>query len=133
MMLVRQRIFVLISAAIWFVAPERAGAQRWAFLGERKVGDAVDHDRIPVTSARGDFRAIKLMVRAAPIRFYRVVVTYGNGAPDEIELRSLIPAGGETRVMDLRRGQRVIKHVDFWYEAKSLGRKQALIRLLARN
>ena len=114
-------------------AVSNASAQRWEFLGERTVRDRVDHDSIPVTVARGDFRRIKLTVRGSAVRFYRVEVIYGNGAPDLIEIRALIPAGGETRVIDLRGGERVIRRVDFWYEAKSIGRRGALVRLFGRN
>jgi len=102
-------------------------------LGERSASLAADHDSIGVTAARGDFRAIKLAVRNAPIRFYRIEVVYGNGVPEKIELRELIPAGGETRVIDLHGGERVIKRVDFWYETKSLGGKRASIRLFGRR
>ena len=108
-------------------------AQRWEFLGERTVRDRLDHDSIPVTVARGDFRRIKLTVRGSAVRFYRVEVIYGNGAPDVLEIRAYITAGGETRVIDLHGGERVIRRVDFWYEAKSIGRRGALVRLFGRN
>jgi hypothetical protein len=101
----------------------------------REVNDRVDHDIIPVTAARGDFRAIKLRVEKAPVQFFRVVVNYAQGEPDRVELRNLIRAGGESRVIDLRGpGDRVIRSVEFWYEAKSIGRgRSAVIRLLGRN
>ena len=125
---------IFLSVMLVVIATvSNASAQRWEFLGERTVRDRVDHDSIPVTVARGDFRRIKLTVRGSAVRFYRVEVIYGNGAPDLIEIRALIPAGGETRVIDLRGGERVIRRVDFWYEAKSIGRRGALVRLFGRN
>ena len=129
-----RRIFIMIMILIASgTAAINASGQRWEYLGQRTVRDRVDHDSIPVTIARGDFRRIKITVRNSAIRFYRVAVIYGNGAPDRIELRQLIPAGGETRVIDLRGGERIIRRVDFWYEAKSIGRRGAVVRLFARN
>lgn len=105
----------------------------WVMLGERTVTDRVDHDRIVVTAARGDFRRIKLTVHRAPVDFHRVVVRYANGGNQEIELRSTIRAGGETRAIDLRGGDRVIRSVDFWYDARTIRGRRAVVRLLGRR
>ena len=51
------------------------------------------------------------------VRFYKLVVTYGNGAKEGFEIRNLIRAGGETRALDLNGKDRYIKRVDVWYEA----------------
>ena len=107
--------------------------QNWKLLGSRTVTDRVDHDTIAVTGARGDFHGVKITVQRSAVRFIRVVVHFGNGGQQELEMRDLIPAGGETRVIDLRGNDRVIRSVDFWYEAKSVGRKGAIVRLFGRN
>jgi hypothetical protein len=41
----------------------------------------------------------------------------------------MIPAGGQSRIIDLKGGDRVIKKIDFWYETKSLGRNRALVKV----
>jgi hypothetical protein len=104
-------------------------AQNWVFLGERSVGDNLDHDTILVTAARGGFRRIQFRVKDHAINILRLVVHYGNGIPDKIEIRQLIPAGGESRNIDLKGGDRVIRKIDYWYETKSLGRKRASIKV----
>ena len=49
----------------------------------------------------------------------RMVVTYDNGVPDNIDVRQNIPQGGESRVIDLRgTGTRSIRKIDFWYDTK---------------
>jgi len=75
-------------------------------------------------------------VKDHAIQLLHLIVHYGNGNPDKIETRELIPAGGESRIIDLKGGDafgtqsaRVIKKIDFWYETKSLGRKCALVRV----
>ncbi len=44
-----------------------------------------------------------------------MVVHYGNGASEEVEVRDPIPAGGQTRAIHLRGDERVINSVDFYY------------------
>jgi hypothetical protein len=108
-----------------------ARASEWTLLGERTVRNTLDHDTIAVTVARGDFRRLKFVVRYHAIRMIRMMVHYGDGAPDKKETRWLIPAGGESRVIDLRGGDRLIRRVDFWYDTASLSGQRALIRLYA--
>lgn len=113
----------------WEAIGKVEARQEWVLLGERSVSDNLDHDTIPVTVARGDFRRLKFVVRGHAIQMLRMVVHYGNGASDKIETRELIPAGGESRAIDLRGGERAIKKIDFWYETKSLGRQRALVKI----
>ena len=63
------------------------------------------------------FRKLKITVQQRAVRFYKLVVTYGNGAKEGFEIRNLIRAGGETRALDLNGKDRYIKRVDVWYEA----------------
>ena len=131
-----KRWIVLPLAAIVIVATVIGTAsafQAWRFLGERGVTDKKDHDNISVTAANGNFTAIKFLVRGRAVDFHRVVVHFANGADHEIELRQTIPAGGESRVIDLPGDRRVIRSVDFWYDAKAAVGGQALVRLFGRR
>ena len=105
----------------------------WVLLGTRAVNDRADHDVIPVTGARGDWQAIKLTVQRASVDFYRVVVHFGNGGQQEIQLRNTIPAGGETRAIDLTGPDRVINRVEFWYDANTIRGRRAVVRLFGRR
>jgi hypothetical protein len=87
----------------------------WVLLGQTTVDGQRDFDRIALGRAEGKFRSIQLRVIGAPVEFYRVVVRYGNGTSDEVEVRERIPAGGQTRAIDLRGDDRVINSVDFFY------------------
>jgi hypothetical protein len=121
---------VLLLAALG-CASRGAGAQgpNWVLLGQRTVTDRVDHDQIVVTATRGDFKSIKITVQRAAVDFHRVVVHFRNGGDQEIEMRHTIPAGGETRAVDLRAGDRVIRSVDFWYDARTIRGRRAVVRL----
>lgn len=124
---------------VWFVtlalalavacAPRVATTQdaNWVLLGQREVSDRTDHDVIPVTAARGEFRRIKFVVLRAPVQFHQVVVRYGNGSFESLDLRETIPAGDESRAVNLAGGDRVIRSIEFWYDANTMGRR-ALVR-----
>ncbi len=103
--------------------------REWVLLGQRAVTDRADHDVIAVTAARGDFRSIKLAVQRAAVDFHRVVVHYGNGTKQEVDLRNTIPAGGESRAIDLSGTERVINRVEFWYDARTFRGRRAVVRL----
>lgn len=106
----------------------------WALLGERVVTDKADHDTIRVGRDRGSFTAIKFEVRRHGVDFHRVVLHFANGEDQRVELRNSIPAGGETRVIDIDGANRIITSIDFWYDARTLGRgATATVRSLGRR
>ena len=104
--------FVLVLAFCTSVYAQRG---RWTYLGDSHVDGSVDHDSIKVGRSDGTFRAIQLRVSDGAINFERVVVRYGNGTQEEIPVRARIPAGGQTRVIDLPGERRIIQSVDLWY------------------
>lgn len=114
-----------------------SGSQRvagdWDFLGSRKVNHAVDRDEIAVTGREGTFTKIKLRVRDRQVTFRDVKVHYANGDVQDIQLRSKIPAGGETRVIDLHGNNRVIRKVVFWYNTSRVRGKRATVQLFGRH
>ena len=131
----RPRLVVpLLGLVLVFLASALpAEAQKWVFLGQRHVTDKVERDSIEVTASEGTFAAIRIGVKRSAVRFVNVTVVYGTGASDDLELRETIPAGGRSRVLDLRGASRVIKRIDFVYEAKSLGRRGAIVEISGRR
>jgi len=91
------------------------GARRWVLLGQTTVDGQRDRDSIVVGRNEGKFQSIQLRVAGAPVEFQRVVVRYANGTNEELEVRDYIPAGGQTRAIDLRGNDRVINSVEFLY------------------
>ena len=122
------------AGAVLMIAASSAAATTdtgWMGIGEREVGDNVDHDTIRAT-AHDQFRQLMICVEQAPVRFVDVVIRYRNGGTQDVRLRSLIRDGGCTRFIDLRGGRRDVEAVDFTYEAASLGRGRAKVALFAR-
>jgi len=106
-----------------------AEAQIRAFLGERVVSDRAEYDTIRVTDERGPFHAIQLRVLKAPVKFKRVIVFFENGTTQRFERNLLVRAGDFTPRIDLAGGNRYIRKVVFYYEARSPGYERALVRL----
>ena len=127
----------LLGLVLALVVPQAAQARRgrnsWTLLGERRVTDRLDHDTIVVTAARGDFRHLQLRVFERPVQFHKVVVHFGSGADQTLQLREVIPAGGRSRVIDLTGCDRVIRSIDLWYDAQSLRGKPALVKVFGQH
>lgn len=129
----QKMIVFVISLLLLSGLSSSVGAQSWAFLGSAKVQSGVDHDAIWVTGAKGDFTAIKLMVENEGIEFDRVVVHFANGGKEEMTMRNFIPAGGETRVMDLPGSDRFIRKVDFYYKSNPATKRKGKVSLYGRR
>lgn len=95
------------------------GNDHWEQLGCQKVGFVVDRDAIKVGRREGKFKAIRLEVSGNTVYINDLKVVYGNGAPDDLQVRSEIREGGQTRPLDLKgRGERAIDRVELTYRAK---------------
>ena len=108
-------------------------ARPWELLGMRKVNYALDRDEIMVTRAEGLFTGLKIMVKRGPVNMHRLVIHYGNGEKEEIELRENFRAGSNSRVIDLPGNKRVIKKVDFLYDTKNLANRKGVVELWGRH
>lgn len=130
-----RRAFLLVMMAVC-VSCASAGAQggQWTLLGTRTVSDRADHDVVRVTGRRGTFDAVKFEVRGRSVDFHRVVIHFGNGADQTVAMRDTIRAGGESRAIDVDGRDRVIRSIEFWYDANSFGRGgRATVRVLGRR
>lgn len=110
-----------------------AAPPRWEKLGERKVNYGLDRDEIIVTASEGRFTALKFKVEKGGINLHKVVVHFGNGSTEELELRNEIPGGGESRVLDLPGNKRIIQKVVFWYDTKNFANQKAHLELWGRH
>lgn len=110
-----------------------AKAPAWVKLGERMADLRRDHDEIPVTARKGDFKALKLRVMGSPIFMNSAVIHYGNGERQRLQINRRIPAGTETRAFDLPGKDRVIRKVALNYRSAPGGKPRAKIVLLGRR
>ncbi len=128
----RQRAlcFAVVAVVLAWAAPahaQRVGQPRagaagaWRLIGTVEADRRADHDALFVRGPFDDFRRVKFKVTNAGLNLQHMVITYDNGAPDNIEVRQNIPQGGESRQIDLRgAGKRSIRKIEFWYDTKGL-------------
>ena len=90
---------------------------RWEKLGERSVNLTLDKDVISC-SHKGTFTAIRFHVDKAPVNFLRVAVKYANGSIDNLNFNQLVPAGKNSRYLDLKGNRRIIKEVIMYYKSE---------------
>ena len=102
-------------------APRAGPPGSWRLIGTTQADFRADHDAIFVKGPFDDFRRIKFKVTNSPVNIQRMVVTYDNGVPDQIDVRQNIPQGGESRQIELRgAGKRRIRKIEFWYNSKGI-------------
>ena len=128
-------VTTLALAAIVLGLATAAIAERrgWELIGERVVSDRVDHDTIVVTRAEGTFKALMIRVLERAVQFHSMKIHFANGETQDVALRDVIPAGGKSRVIDLEGHDRVIKTIEFVYDAQALGGRTAKVRVFAKN
>jgi hypothetical protein len=113
---------IFAVAMLIYFAPT-AHAQREVFLGTAHVDGQHDHDNIEVGRAAGHYRFLQIRVEHAPIEFDRVVVHYGNGQAETLQVREVIRKGGSSRNIPLA-GDRVVQSLELWYgKAHPLSRR----------
>jgi len=132
------RKLTLLAAIFIFVmiAGQTSSAQggRWVYLGEANVDGNNDHDRISVGGGKGTFRALQIQVERAAIDFQYILVHFENGGNDRLELQGRVPAGGRSRVIDLKGTNRQIDSVEIWYARGNWGNnRKPKMRLYGRR
>jgi hypothetical protein len=121
-------------AAVTLTAPvDSRNHSRWEYLGGKSVKVSGDRDIIRVGASEGDFRKLQFVVRENGIFFNSMTVEYSNGADDNIPLQFHVPAGGRSRLIDLRGGDRYIRNIKFSYRSVPNGRGRAQIEVFGRR
>ena len=87
----------------------------WVEIGCQSVGFLDSKDSIRVGRREGAFRALKLQVSESKLRLQKLRVVFGDGTTQVFDVRSVIPAGAETRPIDLDGRRRVIDRIDLEY------------------
>lgn len=123
----------LLQIALAAEAAHRPHPHGWELLGTRTVTDRIDHDVIEVTGAKGTFRRLQVHVEGRAVQFRDMKIHFANGQTQDVELREVIPAGGESRVIDVEGGDRTIRRIEFRYDAQSLGGKKAVVKVFGKN
>ena len=110
-----KKLFIpLIALAILTYIAPLAHADNWVYLGQAHVDGQHDHDNIEVGKAAGRYRFLQVRVHNAPIEFDRIVVHYGNGQAETLQVRDVIRKGSHSRAIPLA-GDRIVQSLELWY------------------
>ena len=110
-----------------------AGNPRWEKLGERTVNKSLDRDEILVTAREGRFNAIKLAFKKDPVNMHKCVIHFRNGGTQEVSLKKRFARGSESRIIDIKGRNRVIRKVVLWYDTKNWTVGRARVELWGRH
>jgi len=105
----------------------------WEVLGSRVVDFNADHDEILVTAKEGTFKRIKFKVVDAPIFVKNFRVIYGNGSSENFEVNKHFKAGHESRVIDLKGYDRIIKKININYKTVKAGKGKAKVIVFGKH
>jgi hypothetical protein len=122
-----------LLAALTLACATAAADGDWELLGTRKVDHGLDRDEIRVGAREGTLSKLKLRVRDRGVHFRDLEVHFANGRVQDVAIRARIPAGGESRVIDLVGDDRVVEKVVFWYSTRHDRRGRATVELWGRE
>ncbi len=120
-------VFLLITSSFTL------NYMQWEHLGSRTVNYRLDKDVITVTAKEGGFKKLKIKVTGGAVNMHRMVVQYGNGQKDVIQLRHNFSRKSATRLIDLKGNKRVIRDITFFYDTKDLSRKRAKVHVFGKH
>ena len=123
----------LIMGSIGYSNNEVTVLNNWQRLGIKKVNYKLDRDVIQVGAEDGRFTKLKIKVTAGNLNMHRMVVHYGNGSKQEIELRHNFNKRSNSRVIDLKGNKRVIRKITFVYDTKNTSRRKAKVHVFGRK
>lgn len=110
--------------------------ERWEELGCARIGFLDDKDEIRVGRREGRFEAVKLKVENQSVRLKALRIIYSDGEREDIRVGAIVPAGAETRPLDLgagRRGRGIDRVELFYLPQITIGGRKANVCLLGRG
>jgi hypothetical protein len=130
----------IVSAAETAKAPEKKEAAKkgdakkdWELLGTRNVTDKIDRDTIPVTAKEGKITKLQVRVLGHAVQFRSMTIHFGNDETHEVQFAPLMKAGSASKPIDVPGAERIVKSVEFTYDAQTIGDKGATIKLFGKD
>ncbi|GAB5399546.1 MAG: hypothetical protein Aureis2KO_11310 [Aureisphaera sp.] len=125
--------FLLVGLTSYGATKPSTLVNDWVKIGTKKVDYKLDKDIMNVGLDDGRFKKLKLVVTGGNLNMHRMVVHYGNGSKEEIELRHNFGKKSSSRVIDLKGNKRIIKKIVFVYDTKNASRQKAKIRVFGKH
>jgi hypothetical protein len=107
--------------------------EKWVKLGDRTVNYTVDHSEIVFEGLNANVSALRVKVRKGAINLHRCVVYYQDNQTQEIDILNSIPAGQESKVIELPAPAKTINKLVFTYDTKNRATQKAEVEVLGRR
>jgi hypothetical protein len=109
------------------VSAEKGVPGSWQVIGRATVDDGKDKDEFKIEGA-DRFRNLRVKAQKQDIEMKDMDVYYEDGSKDDVEVKSTIKAGGQSRPLSIDGGKR-IKRVEFSYSSEGKGDNKAIVIL----
>lgn len=123
----------MILCTLFVFSTGMAQTENWERLGTRAVDYKLDRDVVHVGAKKGGFTKLKIAVDGGSINMHKMVITYGNGSKETVELRHNFRPNSASRVIDIRGGKRLIQTITFYYDTKNLSHSKAVLTIFGRH
>jgi hypothetical protein len=100
----------------------------WVLFGAQEVAFRTELDIIPVGPEVGRFDRIALKVSGNDVYLREITIVYANGERDQRIIETEIPAGSQTRPIDLS-GDRFIREIELVYRSGRDSRRPAVVEV----
>jgi hypothetical protein len=98
-----------------------ASANTWVNLGVQSVEFSTDRDVFNIGYAAGRFDSLKFKVMGNQVEIADVLVFYGNGTKEHLNVKEHLQPGELTQSYDLKGDHRIIKRIEVLYHTEGGG------------
>lgn len=130
---VRFALAALLLAQLSFTPCGKARPDTWIKLADRTVTHTVDHSELTIEGVHENLNAIRLKVVRGAINLHRCVVYYKDSQTQDFTILNSIPAGGESKVIELPRAGQPVTKLVFVYDTKNRGIQKADVEIWGRQ
>ncbi len=107
--------------------------EKWTKLADRTITYTVDHSEIVVDGLSENLDALRVKVKKGAINLHRCVVYYKNNETQQIDVLNSIPAGNESKVIELASPPKTINKLVFTYDTKNRAVQKAEVEIWGRK
>ncbi|MBC7976517.1 MAG: hypothetical protein H7138_16210, partial [Myxococcales bacterium] len=87
----------------------------WTMLGEQRVNNRIDTDKIKVSRWNGRFRKLMIVVLDSDLEMIDVAVKFGRGEPFHPQVNQVFRENTRTKEIDMPGDRRAVRWIEFKY------------------
>ena len=129
------RLLPSLSANASYNHPTLSGlfSVDWEKLAETKINQGLNRHEMMISADNKPFSAVKIRSVQGGVNLHRCIFHYKNGETLTVEMRNDLPAGTDSRVIQLPRKKDPVIKVEFWYDTKNYGDQKASLELWGKS